>query len=296
MSQKHAQKTKHVKAVLPSEGIVAAQGEKMDEKKEAIYELIQTTLISPPKTPARIDLDEAGIEELSRSIHDIGLIEPLIVKKTETGFEVVAGHRRLLACRLAHIYFTPCLVVPENERVEDAVKLHENKFRTDLTAIEEAQYFTYLADKKKMGQSAIAEMMNVSESYVSQHLAILSWMPELRDAVAKKLISFTSARELSRVKDLEVLRGYVLHAVHNGVTPAVAMSWVQQWQSYSNYNPDTVPSDVGSGTRGTADVPMFACHFCQQPFPFDETLMVRTCPACLETIEAALKEERRHDG
>lgn len=293
MSMKHAQKTKHV----PKFEIVDEAG--TEEKKassreqEVKYEMIKISGISAPSLPARTELDVKGIEELAESIRNIGLIEPLIVKREKEGYEVIAGHRRLLACRLVKMEAVPCLIVAEDEAREDAIKLHENKFRTDLSDIEEAGYFAYLIGNRKISQSAIAKMMNVSESYVSQHLSILDWVPELRDAVAKKQISFTSARELARVKDVEVLRGYILHAVHNGVTPAVAMSWVQQWQSYQNAIPVQEKGEIGTGTRGMADVPMFACHFCNQPFPFDETLMVRTCPACLETIDSAMKQEGR---
>ena len=265
---------------------------KADQLKEK-YQLIKTSLISEPDAPIRGGRFDDGVKELADSIKLIGLIEPLVVKKVKERFEVIAGHRRLIACRLAKLNVTPCIVVDESSYRQDQIKMHENKFRKDLSDIEEARYFQYLVHEKGMKNKDIAEMMNVSESFVSQHLTILSWIPELIEAVDQRKISFTSARELNRVKDIPVLRGYILHAVRHGITPSVANGWYQQWLSMKSLADEESQRVVGESPTTPPETPMYKCHFCNEVFEFDETLMVRVCPECLETTAQIIKMERR---
>lgn len=259
-------------------------------KKDRMID-VSLNRLDEPIHVIRQQIDPQLIEDLAISIAQVGLIEPLVVRQHGDRFEIIAGHRRYLALRRAGKKYARCMIVTKDDDLVEVMRHHENMFRVGLSAVDEAYHFGFLMSSLGLSQKDVADLMGCSEGYVSQRQAILGWDACLREAVADRKISFTSARELSRVTDLEVLKGYVEQAVAHGITPRVANSWRQQWEATQGI----APKMPAAGPPGAADQQLpelhYPCGLCKAMFPFDQTHYVRLCEACFKLVEDVARQE-----
>lgn len=184
------------------------------------------TLIDDPSRPMRSDLGRDNIEDLIRSIKQVGLIEPIIVKAVGERYEVIAGHRRTVASEYAGLAVVPCHVVDVTDEQAEMMKIHENLYRVDISPADEASHYAYLIDKQKLTPTRVAQLISRSVKYVTDRLDILYYERELREALDTGLINFSVAKEFNRIKDPSKLSQYLKYAVRGGMTQGVAKKWV----------------------------------------------------------------------
>jgi len=258
------------------------------------YRSIDMSKIDRPPVPVRFSISDESIQDLADSIKQTGLIEPVIIRPKGKRFELVAGDRRLAACRLLDEKRIKAIVVSVSDDEAEIVKAHENMKRMNVSPVEEAVYFSYLVQKKKMKQSEIAVMMGVSEGYVSQRLAVMSWNESLISAVDEGKISFSSARELSRITEESALLLHLDQAIEHGVTPRVANVWWQDWMKSQNFDMhghgkgDEVPKITTNPDTS------FDCSLCNDPHSYRELVYMRLCPDCADIAKLryrAMKKE-----
>lgn len=161
--------------------------------------------IRPSKSPLR---EEVGpIDGLALSIQEKGLLQPLVVRPLEEGFEVVAGNRRLKACRMLGLKKVPCYVVGLDEKQAYEVSLVENLQRNSLNTIEEARAFRRYVDEYGYGGvSELARQIGKSEPYVSKRLGLLDLPKEVQEDIIRRRIAPSVAEELSVLDPGEVTR------------------------------------------------------------------------------------------
>lgn len=193
------------------------------------FKIISIDLIDDPERPIRKDMTPQSVEDLVLSIKQVGLIEPIVVKPKNLRYEVIAGHRRKYACELAKIVEVPCYVMSVNNEQTEMLKIHENLYRSEVKPSDEAEHFKYLIEKHKFTPIKVSELIGKSPSYVSDRLAIFNYPQFLRDAMDKKQITFSVARELARIDDLKTMSEYVFYAIRNGLTQEGAHKWVQDF-------------------------------------------------------------------
>jgi len=157
--------------------------------------------IRPNPNQPRRAFDEDGILELSRSISQAGLIQPLTVRKTEDGYELIAGERRLRACRLLGMESIPCIVQQTPEEMSAMMALIENLQRRDLHYIEEANCYKKLLCQYALTQEQLAERLGKSQPFIANKLRLLSLSPAVREALASAGLSERHARALLRLPD-----------------------------------------------------------------------------------------------
>lgn len=176
-------------------------------KKEAKEEIIEVEIgmIKPNPHQPRRDFDENKLKELAQTIKERGILEPLIVRKTPFGYEIISGERRLRAGKIAGLKKIPCLVrsADENEVLELA--LIENLQREDLNPVEEARAYKILKEKFGMTQEEIAERVGKDRATVANRMRLLN-LPEevlqgiregkLSEGHAKVLLSLQTQREI----------------------------------------------------------------------------------------------------
>jgi len=189
------------------------------------YTKISLDRILDPKQPLRNDLSHESVKDLYVSIKQIGIINPLIVKKSGDNFELIAGHRRLVAAHIAGLTEVPCMVVEAKGITGEVIKLQENLIRDDINPIEWAKHLDYLKKQYKVENVKIADMLGMSEAWVSQHLQILEYPKLLLEGLEADRLSFSAARELAQIKDKKKRDVYVKHAISGGVTPTLAVRW-----------------------------------------------------------------------
>ena len=143
------------------------------------YQILPLDKITDPEMPLRSDLSPESVEDLVISIKQVGIIEPLVVAKRGELFEVIAGHRRLLAATIAGVATAPCLVTEVEGMTLEILKIHENIARSEINPIDWAKHLDYLKSQYNLSIAKLAELTGMSEPWVDQHLAILKYSPEL---------------------------------------------------------------------------------------------------------------------
>ena len=151
--------------------------------------------VQPNRQQPRTNFDEEGISELAASIKRHGVLQPIVVSREGDGYELVAGHRRVLASRLAGKTTIPA-VVRDDVRDRLELALVENLQRTDLNAIETARAYKLLMDTYDLTQEQVAERVGKSRSQVANMLRTLSAPQPLQDAVMEGKISEGHLRAL----------------------------------------------------------------------------------------------------
>lgn len=164
---------------------------------------IDIDLLRPNRFQPRTRMDDARIDELSRSIRSNGVIQPIVVRKTESGYEIVAGERRWRASQRAGLLKVPVVVrdIPDDRLL--AAALIENIQREDLNPIEAAVAYRRLSDEFGLTQEQIAESVGKDRSSVANYVRLLRLPPGIRDHVASGSLSMGHARALLALPDAE---------------------------------------------------------------------------------------------
>jgi ParB family transcriptional regulator, chromosome partitioning protein len=168
---------------------------------------IDTDLLRPNRFQPRGRMDDERIADLARSIRANGIIQPIVVRKVDGGYEIIAGERRWRAAQRAGLLKVPIAVrdIPE-ERVL-AAALIENVQREDLNPIEEAYAYRRLADEFHLTQDQIADAVGKDRSSVANYVRLLKLPEPVRDHVAAGRLSMGHARAiLGLAVDEEQLR------------------------------------------------------------------------------------------
>lgn len=188
-------------------------------------------LIDAPVNPARISMDEEKLDELAQSIRKLGIIQRLVIARTGDRYEVIAGHRRLLAATRVGLAVVPADVYPSKDAALEGIKHAENRFREEMTAAEEAVYFDELLNGPAAGDvDRVCNIVGERRSYVEDRLLLLQGSREVFDALAAGKIKIGVATDLNKVTDERVQRAILHDAIQNGYTVAVVRGMVMEWK------------------------------------------------------------------
>lgn len=168
--------------------------------KEDINEVSLDELRSNPYQP-RKKFDEEKLDELASSIKEYGVIEPIIVKKSIKGYEIVAGERRTLAARKAGLKTIPAVIKNFTDEEMMSIALLENIQREDLNVIEEAHAYKKMIELMGITQEELATKVGKSRSHITNILGILNLPKKVQDMVLDNKISMGHARSLSKLSD-----------------------------------------------------------------------------------------------
>lgn len=160
--------------------------------------------IIPNRFQPRLTFDSKSLEELSNSIKQHGIIQPLVLRRVGDKYEIIAGERRYKAATLAGLASVPAIISNLDDNTSAEVAIVENVQRKDLTAIEEAKSFKALLDKGYMTQDELAKKMGLSQSAISNKMRLLSLDESVQQAILEEKISERHARSLLKIKDVEV--------------------------------------------------------------------------------------------
>ena len=152
-----------------------------------------------PSQPRKV-FDEKALSELTDSIRCHGVIQPLSVRRTAAGYELIAGERRLRAAQAAGLSEIPCIVMSMDDAESGLVALVENLQRQDLDFIEEAMGISRLIRTQNLSQEQAARMLGKSQSAVANKLRLLRHSPEVLSAIKRAGLTERHARALLRLK------------------------------------------------------------------------------------------------
>lgn len=160
-------------------------------------------MIKPSQFPTRgpDPKNSPELDGLKKSIRDHGLLQPIIVRPLERGFEIVAGHRRFAACKTLHWRHILCKIVEFTDKQAFEIQLTENLQRKTLDPIEEAMsYQRYVVDFGWGGISELARHIGKSEEYVSHRMQLLKLPENVQNNVEQQVLSVSQALELTDAK------------------------------------------------------------------------------------------------
>ena len=152
--------------------------------------------LRPNPNQPRIEFDEASLRSLSDSIRRYGILQPLTVRRTDEGYELIAGERRLRAAKLAGLREVPCLLARSSEEESALLALIENLQREDLSPIEEAQGYQTLMEHYHFTQEEVSRSVGKSRPAITNAMRLLRLPEEIIHMVSGGKLSAGHARTL----------------------------------------------------------------------------------------------------
>ncbi len=170
-----------------------------DDKDEVVQLYLDD--IIPNRFQPREVFDERALKELAVSIKEHGVIQPIIVRKVNGKYEIIAGERRYKASALAGLTKIPAIIRDLDDKESSKVALLENLQRRNLNPIEEARTYQKILELDQMTQESLAKTMGKSQSAVANKIRLLSLSDEVQNALLKEQISERHARTLLNLSD-----------------------------------------------------------------------------------------------
>jgi ParB family chromosome partitioning protein len=173
------------------------------EAREGGVQDIDVSLIRPNADQPRRHFDEKALAELALSITERGVLQPILLRTADTGFEIVAGERRWRAAQRAQLHRIPAIIRNFDDASSAEVALIENIQREDLNAIEEADGYRQLIQRHGHSHETVAAIVHKSRSHVANLLRLLDLPAFVRDALLRGDISMGHARAIAASPDAE---------------------------------------------------------------------------------------------
>ncbi|MBQ6687019.1 MAG: ParB/RepB/Spo0J family partition protein [Bacilli bacterium] len=168
------------------------------ESKGDVVEINISDIRSNPYQPRKV-FDAEALEELAKSIKEYGIVQPIIVKKSIKGYELVAGERRTRASKLAGLTKIPAIIKDFNDQDMMEIALIENIQRENLNPIEEAESYANIIKLRGFTQEEFAHKFGKSRSHVTNILGLLNLPDNVKELVSTKKLSMGHARVLSKI-------------------------------------------------------------------------------------------------
>ena len=190
----------------------------VNETKEKDILEIPISEIRPNPYQPRTYFDPEALQELAESIRLHGIIEPIIVKKSIHGYELVAGERRTKAAKIAGKETIPAIIKEFTDQEMMDIAILENIQREELTPVELAEGFQKYIENSGLTQEEVAVRFGKSRSYVTNLLGLLTLPKQVREMINKKELSASHARVLSKIDDRDLIITLANQVVKDGLS------------------------------------------------------------------------------
>ncbi len=200
--------------------------------------------IIPNRFQPRLQFDDRGLEELASSIKQHGIIQPLVLRRVEDKYEIIAGERRYKAAQLAGLTKVPVVIANIDDNKSAEVAIVENVQRKDLSAIEEARSYKNLLDKGYLTQAELAKKMGLSQSAIANKLRLLNLDEEVQKALMNNQISERHARSLLVLPSHEEQRKWLKRIINERMTVRDLDNELKKLNEAPKEEPDEDDTDV----------------------------------------------------
>lgn len=189
---------------------------------------IKLTMIEKNPAQPRKYFDKEALEQLAESIKQYGLLNPLTVRRTECGYELIAGERRLRAAKIAGLTEVPCIVLTADAMASSAIALVENLQRRDLDFFEEAEGYKRLIDIFGLTQEEAAKRVGKTQSAVANKLRLLKLSPDNRKLICDHGLTERHARCLLRIEDEHTRLQATAYMIQNELNVSRSEQYVEK--------------------------------------------------------------------
>jgi len=253
---------------------------------------IDTDLIDDPKTDIRKYQENAKLEELAQSIKNVGLINPITVKREGNRYEVVTGHRRLLAVRIAGIPKITAKITTAPKQTLDVMKIDENVFREDVSAVAIAKYVHRVMKEREITTREIGDYLGRTQQWVNTMLRLLDLDPETKNAIDQGTLAYASALELAKIKEPETREALTDAAVTGGANTRVVKKWVQDYQEEMDIRERRGLEVEVIGELGPPPVSRRKCAVCGELKKSEMLITVEVCAKCYPILRDSAERYR----
>jgi len=232
----------------------------------------------------RFALDPDALRELADSIRAVGLINPIAVAQHGDRFHLIAGYRRLEACRLIGLDPVPAVIRDTPPERHVSVRLAENLTRANLSPVEEARTLQRLIQQHHHPPEQLATTLNRSTNWIQHRLALANYPEPVLEALHRKAISLAVADELALVLDPAQCGALLAAAIDSGCTGRQAAAWRVHANAYTGESTTAPTQSTPPQVLGPPPVVTKACAACQRPTPLTRMSYVCLCGDCTAAI------------
>jgi len=230
---------KGISALIPNRE--PSLSETTTKRAEVLY--VQLEQVKPSPFQPREDFDSQSMEELTQSIKEKGVIQPVLVRRRGDGYELIAGERRLRAAKLLNLKEIPIIIKDVEDRDSLEIALIENIQRQALNPIEEAHAYQYLIDKFKVTHEKISEVLGKARVSITNTLRLLKLPQEIQEEMKKGRLSFAHGRALLEIEDSNQQRRLAQDTISKGLS-------VRELESLIKTQRKRIPKrKIGQGLR-----------------------------------------------
>lgn len=174
--------------------------EVIEEEKSKLLE-VEISEIIPNEDQPRKNFNEEELRDLASSIERYGIIQPLLLKKIDDKYEIIAGERRFRAAGLAGLEKVPAIVKDISDDESNRIAIIENIQRKDLNPVEEAMSYRHLLDSQNLTQKELADEIGKSRQYIGNTIRLLNLDPRVLKLLEEEKISTSHGKKLLAIKD-----------------------------------------------------------------------------------------------
>ena len=198
-------------------GLAALIPEKVESSSGSVA-YVNTSLLKENSLQPRLNYDETKLSELIASIKEKGVLQPILVREREGGYEVIAGERRLKAAQALSLEKVPVIIKEVSDQEALVLALVENIQREELNPIEEAKAFKRLIDDFNFTQDTVAQSVGKDRSTVANVLRLLKLPEEIQKSLSNGQVSMGHARALLSVEDAYEQKQIFEYTVKKGIS------------------------------------------------------------------------------
>lgn len=253
---------------------------------------IDIDLVDDPVNDIRENVNMQGVEELAISIENTGLINPITVFKNRRRYEVVVGHRRLIACKIAKMDTITAIITEIDPDKLDVMKLDENIFREDVSPVMIAKYIYRIMQEKELTTMEMARYFGKTPQWVNTMIRLLDIDDYTQEAITAGQISYAGALELQKVDNESTRATLTQAAVKGGAHTRVIKNWVNDYRSEIDYQASRTLLPTEKGGVPEEREYKRKCICCNQLKESETIITVEICPECYPIIKAMCKSYR----
>ena len=185
----------------------------VEERKVEEPLMVDIYSVEPDKEQPRRVFDESSLEELTNSIRQYGVLQPILVNKCEGYYKIIAGERRWRAAKNAGVEKIPVLIKEMSDEESFEISLIENIQRQDLNPIEEALAYRRLMDEYALKQDEISQKVGKSRSAIANYLRLLNMNADVQNLIQDGIISLGHAKVLLGIQNMEMQHELALKVI-----------------------------------------------------------------------------------
>jgi ParB family chromosome partitioning protein len=200
--------------------------------------------VAPNPRQPRQAFGEEALEAMARSIQEVGVLQPIVIRRLDSGYELVAGERRLRAAKLAGLATVPAIIRTADDAESLREALIENIHRQDLSPLEQAAAFQELQDDLGVTQEELAQRLGHSRSHVANTIRLLHLPPEVQRLVADGSLTAGHARALLSLEDPEAQTTLAVRIAAEGLSVRQTEELVRSYVAHPAARTEAAPRPV----------------------------------------------------